>query len=240
MSVNSKWKQILGKKWTYPAIYMLAAALILALIWQLQDPNEYQITQDELGLEEVQLNLTSRPPLPDDVLADKLGEAILVGTITEQMLWPVKDRSNVEIYMGFFDETASEEELQDAIVTFQGELWPHTGIDIMAIDGKVFDVVATLTGEVIRAEKDPIIGYVVELQHENGLVSSYSSLSNLKVAKGDKVFQGSVLGLASRNLFEQDHGVHLHYEVRLNGEVIRPDILFEQDLAMVLEQLEQN
>lgn len=232
----SKWKHLLGKKWAFPAIYMITAALILAIIWWYQDPNEYPITKAELGIEEVnpaEYNIS----YSDEMLAEKLGETISVNMVTEQMMWPVADINEIEISMEYFDQTATEEELQYAIVTFQDELWPHTGIDIILPTGETFDVVAALSGEVIRAEKDPVVGYVVELAHQDGLVTSYSSLSNLQVAKGDQISQGTIIGKANRNIFEKDQGNHLHFEVRKGDATLNPNLFFGKDLDQALYQL---
>lgn len=232
----SKWKHLLGKKWAFPAIYMVTAALILAVIWWYQDPNEYPITKEELGLEEVNPAENSIS-YSDEMLAEKLGQTISVNMVSEQMMWPVADINEIEISMEYFDQYATAEELQYAIVSFQDELWPHTGIDIVTHSGEPFDVVAALSGEVIRAEKDPVVGYVVELAHQDGLVTSYSSLSDLQVAKGDKINQGTIIGKASRNIFEKDQGNHLHFEVRKDGVSLNPNLFFGRDLDQALNQL---
>lgn len=232
----SKWKQLIGKKWAFPAIYMVTAALILAIIWWYQDPNEYPITKEELGLEEVNPEASSIS-YSDEMLAEKLGESISVNMVSEQMMWPVADINEIEISMEYFDQAATEEELQYAIVSFQGELWPHTGIDIVLPNGETFDVIAALSGEVIRAEKDPVVGYVVEIAHQEGLVTSYSSLNDLQVAKGDKISQGTIIGKADRNIFEKDQGNHLHFEVRKDDVSLNPNLFFGRDLDEALNQL---
>lgn len=234
----SKWKQLLGKKWAFPAIYMIAAALILALMWWYQDPNEYPITREDLGLEEV--NPSDTGQLTDEALADKFGDALAVNQPTEQMQWPVLETNTVSVTKEFFDEEASDEELEAAIVSFQNELWPHRGVDIVSTNGQEFMAVAALSGQVIRAEKDPVVGNIVEIQHQNGLVTVYSSLKDLQVKQGDNIAQGAVIGTASKNIFEKDEGVHLHFEVRLGETVYNPNLFFGQDIEQVLKNLTNN
>ncbi|OEF99808.1 hypothetical protein BHF71_01130 [Vulcanibacillus modesticaldus] len=237
MSANFKWKKLLAKKWTYPALYLIAAALILALMWWYQDPNEYPLTSDDLGLEEI--NPVAVGELSDNIIAKKLGEdlgeAIAVTNSVNIMKWPVEDQNEVAISMGFFDKNATVEEMENAIVTFQNELLPHTGIDIVSKNGEAFNVVAALSGEVVRAEKDPVVGYVVELSHDQGLVTYYSSIAELKVEKGDTVSQGDILGVASRNIFEKDQGVHLHFEVRKDEVVQNPQQFLNRDISQVVK-----
>lgn len=70
---KAKWKRLLGKKWAFPAVYMIAAVLILGLMWWFQDPNEYPLTKDELGLEELSMD----PPANQrELTAEELAEKI--------------------------------------------------------------------------------------------------------------------------------------------------------------------
>jgi len=225
MSSNSKWKKIIGKKWTFPAIYMTVAALILTLMWWYQDGQNASLTQEDLGIQTT-TNITQNE------------QAVPVMAKTEQMVWPVQGPDNVDIKMEYFDLSQSEKEMEKSIVKFQNEIWPHTGIDIVSKNKTPLTVVAALSGEVIRAEKDPVVGYMVDIKHENGLITNYSSLNELKVAKGDQVNQGQILGIAGRNIFEKEQGVHLHFEVRKDGLTLSPEAFIGQDAGVVLKQLE--
>ncbi|TCS83385.1 M23 family metallopeptidase [Tepidibacillus fermentans] len=232
MSPISKWKKLLGKKWTFPAIYMTVAALILTLMWWYQNGHNPSLTKEDLGIQQT----TNETANADLVNKD---QAVPVTAHQEQMIWPVQDPSKADIKMEFFDSSLSDKEMEKAIVRFQDEIWPHTGIDIVSKDKSPLTVIAALSGEVVRAEKDPVVGFMVDIRHENGLVTNYSSLSELKVAKGDKVTQGQVLGTAGRNIFEKDQGVHLHFEVRKGDEALSPQAFIGQDASQVLKQLEQ-
>lgn len=235
---KAKWKQLLGKKWAFPVIYMVAAVLILGGMWWYQDPNEYPLTKEDLGLEEVTPSpFVGEDPIPADQLNEGFGEAVPVSQTIEQMQWPVANINDIQVSMDFFDENATDEEMESAIVSFQDELWPHTGIDIVSANEKEFTVVAALGGEVVRAEKDPVVGYMVEVKHNSGVSTIYQSLSGLKVKKGDKVIQGATLGKANRNMFEKDQGIHLHFEVRKDDKAYNPYAFFDQELNQVLEEL---
>lgn len=240
-NIKSKIKGILGKKWTFPALYIIVAVIILGIMLMYQDPNDYTISTDELGLQEVDSNYSS---YSEEYLAKKYGQlnefdSIPVANKIEVMKWPIEDPNEVYISMRFFDVNSSEDEMENALISFQNELWPHNGIDISSNNEK-FNVLATLSGEVIRAEKDPIVGYIVELQHQEGLLTKYSSLDEIKVKKGDKVKQGDILGLAGRNMFEKDYGVHLHYEVVKDGIPYNPELFFNENLNVILDQITED
>ncbi len=239
-NMKSKIKKILGKKWTFPALYIIVAVLILGIMFMYQDPNDYTISSDELGLQEVDTNRSTYSD-SDEYLNQKLGElyeldSIAVTSQIEEMKWPIENPNEVYISMRFFDVNGSDDEMENAIVSFQNELWPHNGIDI-ASNEKKFNVVAALSGEVIRADKDPVVGYIVELEHQEGLLTKYASLDEVKVAKGDKVSQGDIVGISGRNMFEKDYGIHLHFEVIKDGVAYNPELFFNKNLNQVLDQI---
>ncbi|GAB7387917.1 stage II sporulation protein spoIIQ [Bacillaceae bacterium] len=220
---RSGWKKIFGKKWTFPAIYMGAAALILALIMWYQDPNDFSLSKDDLGLDEAEYG--EERAENDDAIAGTTveQEAVPVTSEAEQMIWPAEAGAAVDITTGFFEENASEEAKAAAVIQYENQFWPHTGIDLATKDNQPFTVVAALSGKVVKAEKDPMVGYLVEIEHPNNLTTVYQSLAELQVKAGDQVQQGDPLGKAGRNQFEKDSGVHLHFEVRENGEAVSPD-----------------
>lgn len=238
MKEKFSWRKLLAKKWTFPALYMIAAALILTLMWVYQDPNEYPLTKDELGLEDMTQG-AAETPSSEELLTEKLGEAVPVANTVEKMVWPVENLEEIQVIMEFFDDKATAEEMEGALVSYENELWPHNGIDIVSKDKDAFKAAAALSGKVTRAEKDPVVGYVVELQHDYGLTTIYSSLAELQISEGDEVKQGQILGTAGRNPFERDHGVHLHFEVRMDGMAMNPDLFFDQQVDEVIQRISE-
>lgn len=101
----------------------------------------------------------------------------------------------------------------------------HQGIDIAAAEGD--PVWASADGVVIDVQDGCVIGdtgcgggygNLVFIQHDGGYVTRYAHLSNgsVKVAIGDQVKQGQIIGGQSDT--GHSFGVHLHFEIRLNGE----------------------
>jgi stage II sporulation protein Q len=62
----------------------------------------------------------------------------------------------------------------------------------------------------------------VQIQHPNGLVTVYQSLTDLKVQVGDEVKQGDLIAAAGQSEVATGEGVHLHFEVRNNGQSVNP------------------
>lgn len=220
-STTSTWKRLLAKKWVFPATYMAAAAIILTLMWVYQDAGTKTVSLEDPGLKVSSTDkATDSSKAPDG--------AVAVNAQTETMQWPVKDRALVEVSIPFYDINATNEAKQAAMIQYNNELTPHTAIDLKAKDGSAFDVLAALSGKVTAVEQNhPVVGNLIEITHSNGLISSYQSLSEVKVAKGAEVKKGDIIAKAGRNDFEKEDGVHLHFEVRQvsDNAAVNPEVL---------------
>lgn len=98
----------------------------------------------------------------------------------------------------------------------------HLAVDMTAENATVFSV---CDGVVTAVDSNSLEGYVVTIQHEDGFVSVYSSLSDqLKVKEGDKVVKGQEIGQASNSAAnESKSGGHLHFVMFKNGEEVDPN-----------------
>ncbi|MEQ8577081.1 MAG: M23 family metallopeptidase [Balneola sp.] len=90
----------------------------------------------------------------------------------------------------------------------------HFGIDIATKENEMFMNVAD--GTVISSSWTIDFGYVISVQHKDGLVSTYKHCSKLYKTKGEKVLKGDVLGLIG-NTGVSSSGPHLHFEIWKNG-----------------------
>jgi len=99
----------------------------------------------------------------------------------------------------------------------------HKAIDFIATDDK--QVFAVANGTVSKVYNNYLEGGVVEISHDNGLVSVYKSLdSNINLQVGDKVNAGDVIGNASETMAQElNSGAHLHFEMLLNGVKVDPN-----------------
>ncbi|MCQ2580292.1 MAG: M23 family metallopeptidase [Treponemataceae bacterium] len=96
----------------------------------------------------------------------------------------------------------------------------HYGYDYGVPTGTV--VSACADGKVVMAEDRISTGWSVVIEHMPGLYSLYYHMSKLEVEVGQSVKQGERLGLSGATGLAT--GPHLHWEVRLLGTAIDPDI----------------
>lgn len=95
----------------------------------------------------------------------------------------------------------------------------HWGVDFTCGAGD--PVLAIAEGVVILAEYSYQSGYVIALQHPNGLISFYKHNSRLLRQVGEQVKAGDVIAMTG-GLGEYSSGPHLHLETWLGGRPIDP------------------
>ncbi|MBA3901317.1 MAG: M23 family metallopeptidase [Bacteroidetes bacterium] len=95
----------------------------------------------------------------------------------------------------------------------------HYGTDIVAAENEV--VKATLNGTVVFSSWTTDSGYVIQIQHENNLISLYKHNSVVLKKVGEHVKAGEVIAIIG-NSGEYTTGPHLHFELWYNGIAINP------------------
>lgn len=94
----------------------------------------------------------------------------------------------------------------------------HSGIDIGVDYGT--PIRAADSGTVIYADWIEGYGNAVIIDHGNGLQTIYGHNQELAVSEGQTVSKGTLIAYAGATGYAT--GPHLHFEVRLNGEVVSP------------------
>jgi stage II sporulation protein Q len=218
----SGWRRLLSKKWVSPALFMAAAAIIVTIMWLYQGTEKADVrpADDETAQ-------TSDVTNTEDTTANERTLEVIAGG--EVLQWPVVDRDGLEIVLPHYDADAPSEERQQALLVSGTTYMPHMGIDLARPDNAAFDVVAAMSGKVTVAEQHPTNGYIVEIEHPDGLVTVYQSLGEISVKAGDEVKQGALIAKAGRSELEKDLGVHLHFEVRENGTPVNPLALLDEE-----------
>ena len=107
----------------------------------------------------------------------------------------------------------------------------HGGIDLMAPYGT--DVMATADGKVVEVLRQGSgMGNMVIIDHGGGLKTVYAHLSDVKVAIGQKVVRGRVIGKVGNS--GSSMNTALHYEVRKSGRAVDPVHYFFGSLSPAL------
>jgi Membrane proteins related to metalloendopeptidases len=221
---SNGFKRLLSRKWVTPAAFMVAAAIIVALMWIYQGSDNTKETSATTS-EQTDTVAGSDAVKPDDQALEQVRKG-------EKLEWPVANKDVLDEVLPYYDANATNEQKAQAVVQMDNNTFvPHLGVDFADPSDQPFDVLAALSGKVTRVEKHPTNGNVVEISHGNGLVTVYQSLSDIQVAEGDDVKQGTKIAVAGRNDLEKDLGVHLHFSVQENGKSVNPASIVGQSLT---------
>lgn len=90
----------------------------------------------------------------------------------------------------------------------------HLGIDIATKENIPFRAIAE--GAVVNQDWTVNFGYVIYIQHNNGLISVYKHASSISKSPGDIVLKGDILGTTG-DTGVMSSGPHLHLEIWKNG-----------------------
>ena len=150
-----------------------------------------------------------REILSSTTLTEPTTEVVAVGTKvrprtmpTGTFKWPVSGK--ITSYFGYR--------------TIFGSYSYHGGIDIAAAHGKA--ITASDGGTVVWSGYQGTYGYLVIIDHGNGVQSYYGHCSKLLVSAGDKVYQGQTIARVGST--GRSTGDHCHFEIRINGTRVNP------------------
>ncbi len=188
---------------------------------QVEDPNMYTgntkvLTAGTPGEALVNANVTyvngyeeGREVVTSTTLTEATVEVVAVGTKprprtmpTGTFKWPCSGR--ISSYFGYR--------------SIFGSYSYHGGIDIATSYGKA--ITASDGGTVIWSGYKGTYGYLVIIDHGNGVLSYYGHCSKLLVSAGDKVYQGQTIARVGST--GRSTGNHCHFEIRINGTRVNP------------------
>lgn len=175
-----------------------------------------------------------------EVTSDETGETIAVGEIIENGSGG-SDIESVQAAKGtsFADYYVSVEPVipvKGARITSRfgyrthpitGNYGFHTGLDLAAAEGT--PIAAAFYGTIAETGEDDAWGKYVLMEHSDGFATFYCHLSEIYAEEGAVIRQGETIGLVGSTGWST--GPHLHFEVRINGVRVDPELLLYPENA---------
>ena len=135
---------------------------------------------------------------------------------------------NIEIYKQFYDGNSNTE---NAIIYYNGTYMQNSGIIYNSNEN--FSVVSILDGEVIDVRKDDLLGYVVDIKHNDRITSSYQGLKSVNVIKGDHVLQNTIIGSSGEITLDVNLNNSLLFELIIDGKYVNPENYYNKSINEV-------
>ena len=145
----------------------------------------------------------------------------------EVMIRPYTDNT-VKIVKNFYNKNDDEQTQQQSLIYFENTYIPSTGISYQTDYN--FDVVSVLDGIVLTVKEDQTSGKIIEIKHNDNVISTYQSLSEILVNEGDEVKQGMIIGKSGSSNLQANLGSHLHFELTINSHTVDPEEYYDKEL----------
>lgn len=142
-----------------------------------------------------------------------------------KILRPYTDK-NVKVVKSFYDYKSDASEQEKSLIYFEGTYIQSSGVAYS--NGEVFDVVAIYDGKVKEIKEDITLGNVIIIEHENGVISVYQSVSDIAVKQGDSVVAGELIAKSSTSNISTDLGNHLYFELIIDGVCVNPENYYDK------------
>ena len=193
------------KPFVFPVLYI---SLIFTLVVGLYFTSRVMSKDNEEALNDV--NYVSSVILNDVVPVVSVDTVISDPFVSE----------SVKITRYFYNIEDDIDKQKESVIYYDNTYMPNTGLDYTSEES--FEIVSILDGTIIDIKEDELLGKIVEIRHNNELVSSYAGLSEISVQKGETVTQGMKIGMSGTNKLNESLGNHLHFEIYQNGINIDP------------------
>ncbi len=207
-------KQRRLKRTMVPVVYTIAVVAVLGIAYMIEGAisnNQFK-DEDHYGY-------VSKTIFDDS-------EAV-VATETKVMR-PYLD-SELQIVKSYYDYKADAASQENALIFHENTYMQNSGVSYGGKEN--FDVVAILDGTVTNVTEDKLLGNVIEIKHDNDMISSYQSLSTVNVKKGDVVKQGQLLGKSGTSNISKELNDHLHFELNYKGANVNPEDYFDKKVS---------
>ena len=154
-------------------------------------------------------------------ILDKESEVKVVTSDNSTLITRPHVDQDVKVVKNFYDYKGESETQERSLIFYEGTYMQSSGVSYSK--GDVFDVVAILDGTVDSIKEDDVLGNVITITHDKGIVSVYQSVTDITVKEGDKVSQGAYIAKSSTSNISTDLNNHLYFELIKDGVCVNPE-----------------
>lgn len=133
----------------------------------------------------------------------------------------------VALSKSFYDYEAESASQENSIIFYENTYMQNSGVDYT--NKEVFEIISILDGTVIEVSDNEILGKTIKIRHNNDLISTYQSLSEVSVKENENVIRGQIIGKSGTcALYNNDS--NLHFELYNQGKTVNPEEYYNKTL----------
>ena len=203
-------KKLRLKKWVIYSLYSLSFVAVLGTIYLLETMSVDKSFDDNTYVNDIIIE--------EEVPVVNTSEIIVKPFLSE----------DIKVVRNFYNYQGSEDEQKNALIHYDNTYIPNSGVDYQGKEA--FDLVTILDGKVSKVMENNLLGKIIEITHDNNLISVYQSLGEVNVKEGDSVVQGQIIGKTGEANIALELGNHLHFELIHNGKNVNPEEYYDKQL----------
>lgn len=135
----------------------------------------------------------------------------------------------VEISKKFYDKDATDKEKEESLIYYDDTYIQNSGV--LYKSQEEFNAVSILDGTVISVSKDEVLGNIVQVKHENNIISVYQGLSEVFVSKDQLIKQGEAIGKSGKLELEETLENALLFELIKDSKYVNPLNYFDKKVS---------
>lgn len=195
------------KKITIPVIYGLALTVFTLSIYFIQKTFNKQTFESNEEMEYVD----------KEIVNDEIYIPVVVQT---NIIMKPYLNEEVTISKSFYDQNSEIEKQENSIIYYENTYIQNSGIDYK--HPNQFEIISILDGTIIEVSNNELLGTTVKIRHENDLISTYQSLSQVNIKVDDVVLRGQVIGTSGTSKIYSTES-NLHFELTHQGKNVNPE-----------------
>lgn len=197
------------KFFVMPAVYGILFATVMLSLLVLNKVNTTKVSSSDENYTYVNGSIITKT-VP--TISEKTNEVVIEKPYTSD---------KVSIYKKFYEKEGTDQERENAILFYNNTYVQNTGLIYKGEEQ--FDVISVLNGTVVDVKDDETLGKVVEIKHDNNIITTYQGLSNVTVKKNQTVNQGDIIGKSGKIKINDDLENALLFEIIHNGNLVNPE-----------------
>jgi stage II sporulation protein Q len=200
------------KNLTIPVIYMAALFVFGASLYFVQKAVNNQKFDTNENMEYVD----------KEIVNENLYIPVVVQT---NIILKPYFNEQVSINKYFYDQTGEITTQENSIIYYENTYMQNSGVSYKYKEN--FEIQSILDGTVIEVTNNEILGNTIKIRHENDLISTYQSLSEINAKVDDEITRGQVIGTSGISaLYSTDS--NLHFELTYQGKNVNPEEYYDK------------
>lgn len=151
----------------------------------------------------------------------------------EKILFGLPVTDDATMIRCYYSPDKSEDTLQTAVIMNNNIAYESTGVTYVNGDDSQINVYAVYDGKVTGISVSDAFGTILEITHDENIVTYYSSLASCNVKVDDVVKKGDLLGSGGMNVFDKEASNHVTFEVKVNGTYVDPELIYDKTIEEV-------